>query len=439
MPPPAATIAPARRVRGRLRVPATSRSRIATRCSPRSPTGASTLDQLRARRRLPVDAGLPARRSGVDDRRRRRRHRHSTGTRFRADSVRPPAPLDAGNSGTTMRMLAGVLAGQPFSATHDRRRVAVAPADAPRHRAARAHGRPHRGDRRPRAADDPRRARCTPLHYAPDVAERPGQERRAARRPARRRARPRSPSRPQTRDHTERALAAFGGAVDVDGLTVSVAGGQRLHGADARRARRLLVGGVLAGRRRGAARLARRDRGRRPEPDADGAARRAAALRRARRRSRSTATRRRRAARHDHRRRRSRPARVDIAPEEVPGLIDELPAIAALAAHGGEVTVRGAGELRVKESDRIAALVAGFRAPRHRRRRAAGRLRRRGRPGRRPPGGARRRARRSPDGDGVRHRRARRRAARRRIDGADAVGDLLSRASSRRSAAGSSA
>jgi 3-phosphoshikimate 1-carboxyvinyltransferase len=52
---------------------------------------------------------------------------------------------------------------------------------------------------------------------------------------------------------------------------------------------------------------------------------------------------------------------IAIAPEEVPGLIDELPAIAALAAYGGEVTVRGASELRVKESDRIAALVAGFR------------------------------------------------------------------------------
>jgi 3-phosphoshikimate 1-carboxyvinyltransferase len=54
--------------------------------------------------------------------------------------------------------------------------------------------------------------------------------------------------------------------------------------------------------------------------------------------------------------------RVDIAPDEVPGLIDELPAIAALAGHGGEVSVRGAAELRVKESDRIAVLVAGFRA-----------------------------------------------------------------------------
>jgi 3-phosphoshikimate 1-carboxyvinyltransferase len=53
---------------------------------------------------------------------------------------------------------------------------------------------------------------------------------------------------------------------------------------------------------------------------------------------------------------------VDIAPADVPGLIDELPAIAALAAHGGEVTVRGASELRVKESDRITALVSGFRS-----------------------------------------------------------------------------
>ena len=51
---------------------------------------------------------------------------------------------------------------------------------------------------------------------------------------------------------------------------------------------------------------------------------------------------------------------VDISPEEVPGLIDELPAIGALAARGGKVTVRGAAELRVKESDRIATLVAGF-------------------------------------------------------------------------------
>ena len=53
---------------------------------------------------------------------------------------------------------------------------------------------------------------------------------------------------------------------------------------------------------------------------------------------------------------------LEIQPGEIPGLIDELPAIAALGAHGGHVTVAGAAELRVKESDRIATLVAGFRA-----------------------------------------------------------------------------
>jgi 3-phosphoshikimate 1-carboxyvinyltransferase len=46
----------------------------------------------------------------------------------------------------------------------------------------------------------------------------------------------------------------------------------------------------------------------------------------------------------------------------VPALIDELPAVAALAATGGEVCVRGARARGVKESDRIAVLVAGFRA-----------------------------------------------------------------------------
>ena len=50
-----------------------------------------------------------------------------------------------------------------------------------------------------------------------------------------------------------------------------------------------------------------------------------------------------------------------IAPEEVPGVIDELPVLAALATHGGELSVSGAQELRVKESDRISALAEGLR------------------------------------------------------------------------------
>ena len=52
---------------------------------------------------------------------------------------------------------------------------------------------------------------------------------------------------------------------------------------------------------------------------------------------------------------------VTIAPDEVPGVIDELPVLAALATHGGGLAVTGAQELRVKESDRISALADGLR------------------------------------------------------------------------------
>ena len=50
-----------------------------------------------------------------------------------------------------------------------------------------------------------------------------------------------------------------------------------------------------------------------------------------------------------------------ISPDEVPDLIDELPVLAARAALGGSLEVTGAAELRVTESDRITALVDGFR------------------------------------------------------------------------------
>jgi 3-phosphoshikimate 1-carboxyvinyltransferase len=52
---------------------------------------------------------------------------------------------------------------------------------------------------------------------------------------------------------------------------------------------------------------------------------------------------------------------IIITPSEVPSVIDELPVLAALATHGGGLTVSGAAELRVKESDRIKGLVDGFR------------------------------------------------------------------------------
>jgi 3-phosphoshikimate 1-carboxyvinyltransferase len=47
----------------------------------------------------------------------------------------------------------------------------------------------------------------------------------------------------------------------------------------------------------------------------------------------------------------------------VPLLVDELPLVALLAAHAhGETIVRGAAELRVKESDRIEAVTDLLRA-----------------------------------------------------------------------------
>ncbi|MEX0899924.1 MAG: 3-phosphoshikimate 1-carboxyvinyltransferase [Gammaproteobacteria bacterium] len=54
---------------------------------------------------------------------------------------------------------------------------------------------------------------------------------------------------------------------------------------------------------------------------------------------------------------------VAIGPDEVPGLIDELPVLLAVAAFAhGPTTVDGAAELRYKESDRLATMGAGLEA-----------------------------------------------------------------------------
>lgn len=52
---------------------------------------------------------------------------------------------------------------------------------------------------------------------------------------------------------------------------------------------------------------------------------------------------------------------VEVGGEEIPDLVDEVPVLAALAAGArGETVIRGAGELRVKESDRISALATNL-------------------------------------------------------------------------------
>lgn len=52
---------------------------------------------------------------------------------------------------------------------------------------------------------------------------------------------------------------------------------------------------------------------------------------------------------------------VEVAPEQVPSMIDELPLVGLLGALAvGRTVVRGAAELRVKESDRITAVVSAL-------------------------------------------------------------------------------
>ena len=56
------------------------------------------------------------------------------------------------------------------------------------------------------------------------------------------------------------------------------------------------------------------------------------------------------------------PHPLRIGADQVPGVIDELPALAAAACLGTTLEVTGAAELRAKESDRIAVLTNGLRA-----------------------------------------------------------------------------
>jgi 3-phosphoshikimate 1-carboxyvinyltransferase len=54
---------------------------------------------------------------------------------------------------------------------------------------------------------------------------------------------------------------------------------------------------------------------------------------------------------------------VEVPPARAASMIDEYPILAVAAACAeGDTVMRGIGELRVKESDRIAAMAAGLRA-----------------------------------------------------------------------------
>jgi 3-phosphoshikimate 1-carboxyvinyltransferase len=272
----------------------------------------------------------------------------------------PAGPLDAANSGTSMRLLAGLLAAHPFTTViggdeslsrRPMRRV-MQPLIRMGASIAAEGGRP------------PLTIHGTALHGISHAPEVPSAQVKSAVLLAGLHAQGRTTvveSFP-TRDHTERALHAFGVPVGRANGAVSVAGGERLHAIDA------AIPGDISSAVFWLA-LASGTPGSDLFIDAVGL-----------NRSRSMVldVLRRAGAEIDIlgddsdsgggepigtiRIRYADPRPFDIAPADVPGLIDEIPGLAALAAMqpGGRMTVRGAGELRVKESDRIAMLARGF-------------------------------------------------------------------------------
>ncbi|MGE0800946.1 MAG: 3-phosphoshikimate 1-carboxyvinyltransferase [Lautropia sp.] len=270
----------------------------------------------------------------------------------------PAAALDCGNSGTSMRLLCGLLAGQRFGATligdaslsrRPMKRV-IDPLGRMGARIDSANGRPplivH-----PVAglagADVAMTVASAQVKSALILAGLYASGTTRVTEPA------------PTRDHTERMLAAFGVTVRRDGPTASIAGGQRLAGcaidvpADISSAAFFLVAasicpgadltlrhvgvnptrtGVLSILRAMGADITELDpRTIGGEPVAD------LRVRGARLRG------------------------IDIPSAWVPLAIDEFPVLFVAAACADGVTrLSGAEELRVKESDRIAAMAEGF-------------------------------------------------------------------------------
>lgn len=268
----------------------------------------------------------------------------------------PSGVLDAENSGSTIRMLAGALAGRPFRSilTGDdslRRRPVERVASPLRAMGATVlttDGRPPltiEGGRLRGVAHELKVASAQ-VKTAILLAGLQADGATTVREPA------------PSRDHTERMLPSFGVAVERQGLAVTVRGGARLRGTevvvpgDASSAAFLVVAalvlpdsevrldGVLLSPTRTAFVDVLREMGGRVEarleaslPEPVGSIVASSSSLRG----------------------------TTVDPALVPSLIDEVPALAAAACFAeGPFTVTGAAELRVKESDRIAALAEGL-------------------------------------------------------------------------------
>lgn len=271
----------------------------------------------------------------------------------------PEEVLDAGNSGTTMRLLLGIMAGQPFfsvlNGDASLRCRPMARVTGPLVRmGARIKGR-QGGNLAPLAVQG---GNLKPVHYNSPVAS--AQVKSAVLLAGLFAGGVTSVTEPyRSRDHTERMLRHFGAKVDVSGTTVRVAGRPRLLGrkiavpGDLSSASFLMVAAAalpgsdltlqrvginparsgiidaLTGMGASIELLNPREEGGEPVAEI---------------RVRCT----------------GRLTGIAVGGEMIPRLIDEIPALAVAAAlAGGRTEIRDAAELKVKESNRIAT-VAGM-------------------------------------------------------------------------------
>ncbi|MEO8501161.1 MAG: 3-phosphoshikimate 1-carboxyvinyltransferase [Vicinamibacteria bacterium] len=274
-----------------------------------------------------------------------------------APLVAPRGQLDCGNSGTTLRLLMGLLAASDFEselagdASLRRRpmeRVAV-PLRALGARIETTGGRP------------PVRVMGCVLHGASVTPEVASAQIKGAILLAAMRAEGRTTvfEPVGTRDHTERMIRAFGGTVRLNGADIEIEGPQRLKATrveipgDPSSAAPFVVAalllpdsevtieGVLLNPHRVRYLDILREMGARIETSVTSAEKAEPSGRIVARSSELRG--------------------VSIAPHDVPAVVDELPILAVAGAFAsGRLEVRGAAELRVKESDRIKSIVEGL-------------------------------------------------------------------------------
>ncbi len=270
----------------------------------------------------------------------------------------PAGDLDCGNSGSTLRMLAGLLAGRPFAATltgdeslrrRPVERVAV-PLRAMGARLSSIDDRPplrvEGGALRPIAWES--KVASAQVKTAILLAGLQADGETSVREPA------------SSRDHTERLLPLFGAPIVREGLTVSIRGGASLRSVemavpgDVSSAAFLIVAaltrprsevrldGVLLNRGRAAFLDVLKDMGGDIEIEVTSTEAEPVGTIVARS---------------------SRLHGIEVPADLVASVIDEVPILAVAGACAeGRFSVSGAAELRVKESDRISALVEGLRA-----------------------------------------------------------------------------